>query len=137
MRYILLSTIIFLLSCTQPSLIEDTQNMKDFGLNLECKITAKYEDKLFIRIYCSDLDEGSVVDSDYWKEVKTQASFRVIFRDKDNFTRHLEQISFSSFVNIVPTGDIEYQGTIKTELLSKEIFDKVSNLSLGTGGIKR
>lgn len=137
MRYIILSTIIFLFSCTQPSLIEDTQNMKDFGLNMECEIKAKYEDKIFFRIYCRDLDEGSAYHSDYWKEAKkTQGSIRVIFKDKENFTRHTEVISVSSFAGIVRTGDISYEGTIKTELLSKEIFDKVSKLRLGTKSIR-
>ena len=111
--------------------------MENFGLNMGCKITAKYEDKLFIKIYCFDLDEdGKVVLSDYWKEaIQKNASIRVLFIDADGFERYEHEITATSFNKIVDGGDIQFQGTINTQLLPKEVFDKVSKLRLGTRGL--
>ena len=136
MRYIILSTIIILLSCSQPSLIESERDMEDFGLNMKCQIIAKYEDKTFFRIYCTDLDDGKVVESDYWNEaIKKNASIRVEFYDEDEFERYEHIVPVTSFNYMVGSGNIAFQGTIKPELLSKEVFDKISKIRLGTRGI--
>jgi len=133
MRYILLSTIIFLFSCTQP-LIESVESMKAFGLNMECKVTTKYEDKTFIKIHCFDLDLfGKVVGSDYWNKVNVDGvSIRAIFIDEDGFERYVEKIPVSSFANIVDNGDIQYQGTISSQFLTEEVYSKISKIKLGT-----
>ena len=110
--------------------------MENFGLNMKCQIIAKYEDKTFFRIYCTDLDDGKVVKSDYWNEaIKKNASIRLLFIDEDEFERYEHIVPATSFDLLVGSGDILSQGTIKPELLSKEVFDKISKIKLGTRGI--
>ena len=105
---------------------------------MECKIFSKFEDKVFIKLNCTDLDLLKIKESDYWKNaLEDNASLNLLFIDEDNFERYEHKISFSSFDNIVPRGDVQYQGTLSSEDFSEDLFKKISRIRIGTIGLKK
>ena len=121
-------------SCTQePSLIKNEVNIKNLGLNIECQLFAKYEDKLYVKVECSDIDGREVYETDYWTKARElEGIFRIYFLDEDGFERYVYPISVVSFSSVMSTGNVSYQGYIDKQYFSKDIFRKVTDLSMGT-----
>ncbi len=138
---IALATLITLLlfSCTQePSIIKNEVNIKSLGLNIECELLAKYDDKVLVKVDCSDIDGLQINETDYWtKAIELEGIIRVIFLDEDGFERYVYPISVSSFTEIVSTGNVRYNGTIEKDYFSQDLFTKITDLSMGTGRLSK